>query len=51
MIYVDLFPPPDCYPAITAWYARVSDRPAWQQVAAQEDYHSPAPNQFGKIMR
>ncbi|MDP9055975.1 MAG: glutathione S-transferase family protein [Pseudomonadota bacterium] len=37
MAYVDQFPPPDRYPAITAWYARVRERPAWQQVAAQED--------------
>ncbi len=37
MVYVDLFPPPDGHPAIAAWYGRVSERPAWQQVAAQEN--------------
>jgi len=41
MVYVDLFPPPERYPAITAWYARVCERPAWQQVAAQEDAARP----------
>lgn len=35
--YVHLVPRPDLYPAITAWYGRVRERPAWQQVAAQED--------------
>jgi glutathione S-transferase len=37
MIYVQLFPPPELYPGIGAWYARVCERPAWQQIAAQED--------------
>ncbi len=37
MRYVDLLPQPESYPAITSWYGRVCERPAWQQVAAQED--------------
>jgi glutathione S-transferase len=37
MIYVDLFPPAERYPAIGAWYGRVCARAAWQAIAAVED--------------
>ena len=35
--YVAADPRREAYPAITAWYDRVRARPAWQQIAAQED--------------
>ncbi len=35
--YVHVAPKPEEYPAIAAWYDRVRDRPAWQQIATQED--------------
>lgn len=35
--YVAVDPAPSLYPSIAAWYARVCERPAWQQIAAQED--------------
>jgi glutathione S-transferase len=37
LAYVNVEPKPTQYPAIAAWYARVCARPAWRQVAAQED--------------
>ena len=37
LVYVGVEPKADAYPAVTAWYARVTARPAWRQVAAQED--------------
>jgi glutathione S-transferase len=35
--YVAVDPSPASCPAIAAWYGRVRARPAWQEVAAQED--------------
>ena len=34
--YVDLLPDPAKHPRTAAWYARVCERPAWQDVATQE---------------
>ena len=36
LAYVNLVPQAGDYPRTAAWYARVSARPAWQQVAEQE---------------
>ena len=37
MTYVELFPQPERYPMIDAWYGRGCERPAWRSVAGQED--------------
>ena len=42
MVYVDLFPPAERYPAIGAWYGRVRARAAWQLIAAIEDAPHPS---------
>jgi len=37
LAYIDAMPDAALYPRLAAWYARVTARDAWQQVAAQED--------------